>query len=122
MRLDFGCLIRNRSDILRTPGLLQHCRQTGVVGAITIVATAACVIDLFHTNWKKAGINFTLVTISTLLVVIVTEEGFFRGWLWASLERAGLQKAGPSRAGWSLSSNSLPGGGTITLQRARLRT
>lgn len=64
-----------------------------VMGAITIVATAAGVIDLSHTNWKKAGINFALVTISTILVAIVTEEGFFRGWLWASLQRAGLQKA-----------------------------
>jgi len=64
-----------------------------VVGAITVVAAATGVIDLSHTNWEKAGINFTLVTISTILVAIVTEEGFFRGWLWASLGRAGLQKA-----------------------------
>jgi uncharacterized protein len=64
-----------------------------VVGAITIVAAATGVIDLSHTNWRKAGINLILVTISTVLVVIVTEEGFFRGWLWVSLERAGLQKA-----------------------------
>jgi uncharacterized protein len=27
---------------------------------------------------------------SALLIVVVTEEGFFRGWLWASLECAGL--------------------------------
>lgn len=65
----------------------------GVVGAIILVAAAAGAIDISHTNWKKAGINFTLVVISTILVVIVTEEGFFRGWLWTSLERAGLQKA-----------------------------
>jgi hypothetical protein len=44
-------------------------------------------IDLSHTNWKKAGINFALVAISTIIVAIITEEGFFRGWLWASLER-----------------------------------
>jgi membrane protease YdiL (CAAX protease family) len=70
-----------------------------VVGAITLVAAATGAIDLSHTNWKKAAINFALVTISTMLVVIITEEGFFRGWLWASLERAGMQQ--PSILIWS---------------------
>lgn len=41
---------------------------------------------------KKAGINFALVSLSTILVAIVTEEGFFRGWLWGSLEHAGLPR------------------------------
>ena len=63
-----------------------------VVAAITMVAAAAGAMDLSHTNWKKAGINFILVAFSTVLVAVITEEGFFRGWLWASLERAGLRK------------------------------
>jgi uncharacterized protein len=63
-----------------------------VVVAITIVASAAGVVDISHTNWKKAALNFTLVVSSTALVVVITEEGFFRGWLWASLERAGLRQ------------------------------
>jgi uncharacterized protein len=70
-----------------------------VVGMITLVAAAAGAIDLSHTNWKKAGLNFALVTISTILVAIITEEGFFRGWLWASLARAGVQQ--PSILIWS---------------------
>lgn len=61
-----------------------------VVGVITLVAAATGAMDLSHTNWKKAGINFVLVAISTTLVAIITEEGFFRGWLWASLQRAGV--------------------------------
>ena len=65
-----------------------------VVGVITLVAAAAGAIDLSHSNWKKAGLNFVLVTISTILVAIITEEGFFRGWLWASLARAGVQQPG----------------------------
>ncbi len=60
-----------------------------VLSAIALVSAATGAVDLSHTNWKKAAINFALVSISTFLVVIVTEEGFFRGWLWASLQRAG---------------------------------
>jgi len=65
-----------------------------VVGAIILIAAASGVIDISHTNWKKAALNFALVTASNLLVVIITEEGFFRGWLWASLGRAGLRQPG----------------------------
>lgn len=65
-----------------------------VVGVIALIAAAAGAVDLSHTNWKKAGINFALIAVSTILVAIVTEEGFFRGWLWASLERAGVQQPG----------------------------
>ncbi len=31
-----------------------------------------------------------IVAISTALVAIITEEGFFRGWLWGSLVRRGI--------------------------------
>jgi len=65
-----------------------------VAVVLVLVAAAAGAMDLSHTNWKKAGINFALVALSTVLVAIITEEGFFRGWLWASLERAGLKKTG----------------------------
>src|SRR4030095_6122021 len=34
-----------------------------------------------------ASLNLLIMTISTVLVAIITEEGFFRGWLWASLQR-----------------------------------
>jgi membrane protease YdiL (CAAX protease family) len=60
-----------------------------VLSAIALISTATGAVDLSHTNWRKAAINFALVSLSTFLGVIVTEEGFFRGWLWASLRRAG---------------------------------
>lgn len=60
-----------------------------VLGAVALVSTAAGAVDLSHTNWRKASLNLALVTVSTILGAILTEEGFFRGWLWASLERAG---------------------------------
>jgi uncharacterized protein len=62
-----------------------------VLGAMTIVSFVTGVVDFSHTNWRKALLNLILVSCSTFLVAIVTEEGFFRGWLWASLERAGLK-------------------------------
>lgn len=58
----------------------------GLTALITVVAGAA---RFGSTHWEKAWINLALVGISTILVAIVTEEGFFRGWLWAALERAG---------------------------------
>jgi hypothetical protein len=64
-----------------------------VIGVVALIATAAGAVDLSRTNWQKAAINFALMATSTALVVIVTEEGFFRGWLWASLERAGKRPA-----------------------------
>jgi len=70
-----------------------------VAAAIILVAAVAGAIDLSHTHWNKAGINLVLVTLSTILGVIITEEGFFRGWLWASLELAGLKK--PNTLVWS---------------------
>ena len=57
------------------------------IGMIAIVATFAGAVDLSKTNWQKALLNLLIMTISTALVAIVTEEGFFRGWLWASLRR-----------------------------------
>ena len=61
-----------------------------VIGAVALIAAFAGAINLSKTNWNKAALNLAIVTISTFLVVIITEEGFFRGWLWGSLRRAGI--------------------------------
>ena len=61
-----------------------------VMGVITIIAFLAGAIDIGRANWPKAAANLALITSSTFLVAIVTEEGFFRGWLWGSLKKAGL--------------------------------
>jgi len=60
-----------------------------VLSVITLISTFAGAIDVSHTHWGKAALNCLLISVSTILVVILTEEGFFRGWLWASLERGG---------------------------------
>src|SRR5262249_25933021 len=59
------------------------------LGGMVLVSAALGAIDLSHSNWKKAWLNFGLISVSTILVGLLTEEGFFRGWFWASLELAG---------------------------------
>lgn len=65
-----------------------------VLGAITIVSAAAQAVDISKTDWNKTLLNHAIVTASTFVVAIITEEGFFRGWLWASLKRAGMTRPG----------------------------
>lgn len=61
-----------------------------VIGSVAAVSFAAGAINVSQTDWNKAGVELALVAGSTALVTIVTEEGFFRGWLWASLRRTGM--------------------------------
>ena len=63
-----------------------------VMGLITIIAAATGALDLSHTDWGKALLNLALVAVSTMLLATITEEGFFRGWLWGSLARGGLSQ------------------------------
>jgi hypothetical protein len=84
-----------------------------VIGIITCVAALAGHLDLSHANWSHVALNVGLGTLGTFLVVIITEEGFFRGWLWASLERAGCTRTGAliwtslAFAAWHVSAVSL---------------
>jgi membrane protease YdiL (CAAX protease family) len=66
--------------------LLHPIAVLGVLTAVALLAGAADpqAFDLRAVAGKVARIGF-----GTFIVVTVTEEGFFRGWLWASLERAG---------------------------------
>jgi len=70
--------------------LLAIAYPVAVSAALALAAAAVRALDVSHTDWRKAGLNFLLAAVATTLVASVTEEGFFRGWLWASLERAGL--------------------------------
>lgn len=57
-----------------------------LAAAIALVFGA---IDTSDTDWNKAMINIGVGSVVGILMVLITEEGFFRGWLWASLKRAG---------------------------------
>jgi hypothetical protein len=60
-----------------------------VSGAAALIALAVGAVDVSATDWKKAGLNLALISATTVVMSILTEEGFFRGWLWAALKRAG---------------------------------
>jgi uncharacterized protein len=58
------------------------------VAALTGVLNPAAAPHHAHSVWR----NLLLVGASTILVALLTEEGFFRGWLCASLRRANQGK------------------------------
>ena len=60
-----------------------------VLGAIAILAGASGQVDVASTNWNKAAANFALMAGGTFVIALVTEEGFFRGWMWGSLVQSG---------------------------------
>jgi uncharacterized protein len=64
-----------------------------VLGSVALIAELTGALNLAGTNWYKVWLNLAIVGGSTILVAILTEEGFFRGWLWASLTRAGQSEA-----------------------------
>ena len=63
-----------------------------VLGAATLIAVLAGSIDTSETNWNHFYLNLFAGGATTILVAFLTEEGFFRGWLWASLRRAGVRE------------------------------
>jgi len=63
-----------------------------VLSVIAIIAAAAGALDLSKTDWAKAWRTVALLAVSTILIAVMTEEGFFRGWLIASLKRAGITR------------------------------
>jgi uncharacterized protein len=73
----------------RTGYALAILHPLAVMGAIAAIAGSAGAIDTAQTDWGKAALNVGLVAGTTILVAIVTEEGFFRGWLWGALGQAG---------------------------------
>lgn len=60
-----------------------------VLGTIGIIAFLAGAVDTADADVKKTVLNIFLMSSTGILMGVLTEEGFFRGWLWASLRRAG---------------------------------
>lgn len=60
-----------------------------VLGTIAAVAFLVGATDTGDANWKNVLINVGAGSSIGILMVLITEEGFFRGWMWASLKRAG---------------------------------
>ena len=60
------------------------------IGAVAVGAALAGQVETAAVDWGTSGLELTLVAVSSVLAVTITEEGFFRGWLWRSLESRGL--------------------------------
>ncbi len=60
-----------------------------VLGLATGIAYVAGAVDTSSADWNKIALNMAIASSVGPLMVMITEEGFFRGWLWASLKRAG---------------------------------
>jgi membrane protease YdiL (CAAX protease family) len=93
-RAEIGLSWGNRRGIL-----LALLYPVAVLGAVACAAWIGSSVDTSGADWQKAGLNMVLMSTTGILVVLITEEGFFRGWLWASLKRAG--KSEPFILLWS---------------------
>ena len=60
-----------------------------VLGLVALVAFSFGAIDTSNADWYKTAMNMALGSSIGIVMVLITEEGFFRGWLWAALKRAG---------------------------------
>ena len=60
-----------------------------VLGSMTTIAWMLGAVDTSNADWDKALLNMALMSSTGIIMVLITEEGFFRGWLWAALSRAG---------------------------------
>lgn len=88
-RTEMG-LIRGR---LRHYGIgLLH--PAVVLGTIAVIAWIGGAISTRGTDWSAATIGFFTTMLVTILMGLITEEGFFRGWLWSSLRRVGVGGGG----------------------------
>lgn len=60
-----------------------------VLSLVGLIALLSGAVDTSESDWNKTLLNIGLMSTTGIVMVLVTEEGFFRGWLWASLKRAG---------------------------------
>jgi membrane protease YdiL (CAAX protease family) len=60
-----------------------------VIGILACLAYSAGAADLTAFNMTKVARNVAIMALATFVMAIITEEGFFRGWLWGALRRNG---------------------------------
>lgn len=83
-----------RREVGLTPGragpyLLTLLHPALVLGTLAAMAFAAGAVDTSETDWNVTVRNVLIMSTTGVLGTLLTEEGFFRGWLWASLSRRG---------------------------------
>jgi uncharacterized protein len=63
-----------------------------VIGVLTALVLAFGKANTDAIEWNGVAKNISIGSAAGTLAVFLTEEGFFRGWLWAALRRAGLNE------------------------------
>ncbi len=87
-----------------------------VMGTIAAIAATIGLVHPVGVDWGRVCLNIARGSVVGTIVVSLTEEGFFRGWLWASLERTGLSRGAVLIATslafmlWHISAVTLPTG------------
>lgn len=61
-----------------------------VLGLAALAAFVSGAFSLEEADWRKVGLNILLGSTVGVLMLMLTEEGFFRGWLWGAFRRAKL--------------------------------
>jgi len=61
-----------------------------VIGPAVALAALGGAADFEGVDWPAALEEMALIAATTVIGALITEEGFFRGTLWASFERAGF--------------------------------
>lgn len=73
---------------------LAVCYPALVLALGGLIAWLSGAVNLAATDWAPIVSSLVVLTLVHSLGAIVTEDGFFRGWLWASLQRAGVTQRG----------------------------
>jgi len=85
----------SKREAILAPEYPQHSSAWAVAHPLFILSLIAAIAhflvttDTISTDWQKTFLNIGLMSSTGILMVLITEEGFFRGWLWAALKRAG---------------------------------
>lgn len=85
-----------------------------VLGLVGLIAWLSGAVKLAAIDWANTVFMLVIYILANGLGALVTEEGFFRGWLWASLQRAGVTERGVlvwtslAFAAWHVSTALLP--------------
>jgi membrane protease YdiL (CAAX protease family) len=61
-----------------------------VLGITSIIAYIIGDFSFDDTNFEKIAINIAVGSTIGIIMVLITEEGFFRGWLWGAFRKSGL--------------------------------
>ncbi|MEX0290052.1 MAG: lysostaphin resistance A-like protein, partial [Flavobacteriaceae bacterium] len=86
---------QSRKEIGLVPGKIGH-YGLALMYPVLVLGTTALIAYLYgdfavrEIDLKKDMLNLVLEIILGPVVLILTEEGFFRGWLWGSFRKTGM--------------------------------